>query len=155
MAEPFDLADAVVHIGLGSKLTPFLDWSWDEETLTRYSEATAGDGAEGRMVVMNDQAESWPNWERHPAGDELVLLLEGRVDLIQEIDGDEVRTSLRGGHAVVNPPGENKTTVVTPAEKHDTTIVTPGSSTEKKTETNTTITPGGTSVEKKETTEKK
>ena len=58
-------------------------------------------------------------------------------------------------HTVVNPPGENKTTIVTPAEKHDTTIVTPGTSTEKKTETNTTVTPGGTTTEKKETIEKK
>jgi uncharacterized cupin superfamily protein len=130
MPEPFDLADAVVHIGLGSKLTPFLGWSWDEETLARYSEATAGDGAEGRMVSMGLQAESWATWERHPAGDELVLLLEGRVDLIQEIDGDEVRTSLRGGHAVVNPPGVWHTADV--IEPGRALFITPGAGTEHK-----------------------
>jgi hypothetical protein len=48
-------------------------------TLARYTSETAADGAEGRMVVMNEQAETWPSWERHPAGDELVLLLEGRI----------------------------------------------------------------------------
>ena len=35
MTERFDLADTVVHIGLGSTLRPFHDWSWDERTLTR------------------------------------------------------------------------------------------------------------------------
>ena len=105
MTDRFDLADTVVHVGLGSTMRPFGNWSWDEPTLTRYVSETAADGAEGRMVVMNEQAETWPTWERHPAGDELVLLLEGGVDLIQEIDGREVRTELRAGQAVINPPG--------------------------------------------------
>jgi quercetin dioxygenase-like cupin family protein len=105
VTEPFDLADAVVHIGLGSRLERFGDWSWDQATLDAYEAATAADGAEGRMVVLNQQAETWPTWERHPAGDELVLLLEGRIELIQEIDGADVRTELRAGQAVINPAG--------------------------------------------------
>ncbi len=56
MSEPFDLGDTVVHLGLGSTITPFGDWSWDDETLARYGAATEADGAEGHMVVMNEQA---------------------------------------------------------------------------------------------------
>ena len=130
MTEPFDLEDTVVHVGLGSTLKPFGDWTWDQDTLTRYAEATAGDGAEGRMVTMGLQAESWPTWERHPAGEELVLLLEGHIDLIQEVDGEEVRTSLRAGQAVINPPGVWHT-----ADVHEPgrgLFITPGAGTEHK-----------------------
>jgi quercetin dioxygenase-like cupin family protein len=128
VTEPFDLADTVVHVGLGSTMRPYGDWSWDEATLARYSSETAADGAEGRMVVMNEQAETWPTWERHPAGDELVLLLEGRVDLIQEIDGREVRTELRAGQAVINPPGVWHTADV--HEPGRALFITPGAGTE-------------------------
>jgi quercetin dioxygenase-like cupin family protein len=130
VTERLDLADTVVHVGLGSTMRPFVDWSWDEATLTHYGSETAADGAEGRMVVMNEQAETWPTWERHPAGDELVLLLEGRVDLIQEIDGREVRTELRAGQAVINPPGVWHTADV--HEPGRALFITPGAGTEHK-----------------------
>ena len=39
--------------------------------------------------------------ERHPAGEEVVLLLSGRVDLIQRVDGGERRVALGPGQAVV------------------------------------------------------
>ena len=45
MSEPFDLADTVVHIGLGSTMRPFGEWTWDETTLARYGTETAADGA--------------------------------------------------------------------------------------------------------------
>ena len=130
MTERFDLTDTVVHVGLGSTLRAFGDWSWDAETLGRYGSETAADGAEGRMVVMNEQSETWPTWERHPAGDELVLLLEGRVDLIQEINGREERTELRAGQAVINPPGVWHTADV--HEPGRALFITPGAGTEHK-----------------------
>jgi quercetin dioxygenase-like cupin family protein len=128
VSDRFDLSDTVVHVGLGSTLTPFGDWSWDQETLDRYGAATSTDGTEGRMVCMFAQSETWTTWERHPAGDELVLLLDGRIDLIQEIDGEEVRTELRPGQAVINPPGVWHT-----ADVHEPgrgLFITPGAGTE-------------------------
>ena len=82
------------------------------------------------MVTMNEQAESWPTWERHPAGEELVILLEGRIELIQEIDGDERRVELRAGQALINPPGVWHT-----ADVHEPgrgLFITPGTGTEHK-----------------------
>ena len=128
MTERFDLADTVVHIGLGSTLTPFSGWNWEQATLDRYRDATAGDGAEGRMVCLLPQTETWAGWERHPAGEELVLLLEGRIDLIQEIDGEEQRVELRAGEAAINPPGVWHT-----ADVHEPgrgLFITPGTGTE-------------------------
>ena len=31
----------------------------------------------------------WPNWEMHPNGDEIVMLLEGKTTLVLDIDGAE------------------------------------------------------------------
>ena len=41
----------------------------------------------------------------HPAGDELVLCVEGAMTLHQEIDGHVRTVVLSDGQAVINPPG--------------------------------------------------
>jgi quercetin dioxygenase-like cupin family protein len=43
----------------------------------------------------------WPNWEMHPNGDEVVLLLEGRVTFVLERDGSEARLDLAEAGAYV------------------------------------------------------
>ena len=49
---------------------------------------------------------NWPGWEMHPSGDEIVCLLSGHVTLIQDRDGEQVRTELtRTGQFAVNPRG--------------------------------------------------
>ena len=61
-------------------------------------------------------------------GEEVVLLLSGRVDLIQRIDGGERRVALGPGQAVVNPPGVWHTADV--HEPGDALFITPGRGTE-------------------------
>ena len=41
----------------------------------------------------------------HPAGAEVVVCTGGRMTLIQEIGGEEVRTVLTPGEYAINPPG--------------------------------------------------
>jgi mannose-6-phosphate isomerase-like protein (cupin superfamily) len=124
----FDLMSAVIHLGLDATATPLLDFQWTPEYLEGYGRRFAADGDEGRLVVMNRQAETWPQWERHPAGEEVVILLSGRVDLIQEIDGEHRRVELHPGMAVVNPPGVWHTADV--LEPGDGLFITPGRGTE-------------------------
>lgn len=58
------------------------------------------------LVTTLRQSEDWTGWEMHPLGDEIVCLLSGRVTLIQERDGAQVRTELaHAGELVVNPRG--------------------------------------------------
>ena len=121
---------AIIHLGLGARATPIRDFSWRPEHLQSYVERFASDGDEGRMVGMSHQTESWPTWERHPAGEEIVLLLSGRADLLQQIDGEERRVPLRPGQAVVNPVGVWHTADV--HEPGDILFVTPGRGTEHK-----------------------
>jgi uncharacterized cupin superfamily protein len=101
--EPFDLSRTFVHLGRGATATPVPDFSWEPDAVAAYRERFAADGSEGRLVCVVPQDATWDGWERHPAGEELVVLLSGRVDLIQERDGAAHVLEMRPGHAIVNP----------------------------------------------------
>ena len=124
----FDLSSTYVHLGLGARATPVPDFEWTAGFLAQYEETFAADGDEGRLVTLNEQNETWTFWERHPAGEELVVLISGRVDLIQDLDGLEQLIELRPGQAVVNPKGVWHSSIV-----HDPGLalfITPGRGTE-------------------------
>ena len=70
-----------------------------------YESRHGSDGAEGRLVSCYRFAADWTSWEMHPAGAEVVVCVEGRMTLIQEIDGREVRTPIGPGQYAINPPG--------------------------------------------------
>ena len=81
------------------------DFTWSEEYLRRYEADHESDGDEGRLVMIGPAQETWTSWERHPAGDEVVVALSGHQTLIQEIDGTQHRIELHAGQAVINPRG--------------------------------------------------
>jgi quercetin dioxygenase-like cupin family protein len=120
----------VIHLGLGARSTPVRGFSWDPAFLEAYDQRFAADGDEGRLFGVFGQTESWPTWERHPAGEEVVVLLSGRADLIQQIDGEERRVTLQPGQAIVNPAGVWHTADV--HEPGEILFVTPGRGTENK-----------------------
>ena len=127
-ATPFDLSKTFVHLGRGGRAIPLEDFDWAPAAMTDYRLRFAEDGSDGRLVCVLPQETSWNTWERHPAGEELVVLLSGRVDLIQDVDGTEHVLALRPGQAVINPPGVWHTATV-----HDpgsALFVTPGEGTE-------------------------
>jgi mannose-6-phosphate isomerase-like protein (cupin superfamily) len=70
-----------------------------------YATRHAADGEEGRLVSCFRFTEDWAGWEMHPAGAEVVVCIAGRMTLIQEIDGAEVRTALTPGEYAINPKG--------------------------------------------------
>jgi quercetin dioxygenase-like cupin family protein len=126
--DPFDLTSSIVHLGLGATAVPVRDFTWSAEDLASYEGRFGADGDEGRMVVMGHSTASWTSWERHPAGEEVVVQLSGRAVLIQEIDGVERRTELGPGQAIINPPGVWHTCDV--REPGDMLFITPGRGTE-------------------------
>jgi mannose-6-phosphate isomerase-like protein (cupin superfamily) len=130
MTEGFDLAQTFVHLGLGSTATPLPDFTWSQENLESYGARFAADGNEGRLVCITPQEATWDTWERHPAGEEVVFLISGRVDVVQEVDGAERVVELRPGQAMVNP-----TNVWHTARVHEpgrALFITPGAGTEHK-----------------------
>lgn len=99
---PFDLAERYVNLGTGNRAAevPAGPDSWSEIADRR-------DLASSRLVMVSRCEESWTQWERHPQGEELVMLLAGRARLVLEMDdGDSGHTiDLRTGEAVLIPPG--------------------------------------------------
>jgi mannose-6-phosphate isomerase-like protein (cupin superfamily) len=130
VADAFNLSDVFIHLGVGSTATPLPDFAWSPEYLAGYQERFAADGAEGRLICVMAQEETWDSWERHPAGDEVVVLLSGRVDLVQDLDGAEHVVELQPGQAVINPAGVWHTARV--HEPGVALFVTPGRGTEAK-----------------------
>jgi mannose-6-phosphate isomerase-like protein (cupin superfamily) len=126
--DAFDLSRTFVHLGLGARAIPLPDFEWSADYLTRYEEEHAADGDEGRLVTMSPQDRTWMSWERHPAGEEVVVLLSGRVDLVQDRDGQENVVELRPGQAVINPAGVWHRSVV--HEPGQAIFITPGRGTE-------------------------
>jgi quercetin dioxygenase-like cupin family protein len=100
-----DLFATPVHLGLGSTARVVEGFAWEPEVLGAYAEAAASDGAEGRLVMAFRNEGSWTVWERHPAGDEVVVCVSGRMTGVQERAGGEHRIALGPGEALVNPAG--------------------------------------------------
>lgn len=129
LSDAIDLTTTPVHLGLGSRATPIEGFGWDPEILESYSAAVADDGGEGRMVMIFDSDPgSWTSWERHPAGEEMVICLSGRMTLIREIDGEHHPVTLGPGEAMVNPAGAWHTADV--HEQGRFMTITPGLGTE-------------------------
>ena len=128
MSDPFDLSRFYVHLGLGSLATMLPDFEWSAASLQTYRARFAADGDEGRLVCILPQEVSWDTWERHPAGQEVVVLLSGRVDLVQELDGVAHVIPLRPGDAVINPANVWHTAWV--HEPGSALFITPGAGTE-------------------------
>ena len=124
----FDLAHTFVHLGRDAAATPLPDFAWSPEYLDAYAARFATDGDEGRLVCVLPQEATWDTWERHPAGDEVVVLLSGRVDVIQEVEGTQRVVELRAGEAMVNPRNVWHTTLV--HEPGEALFITPGTGTE-------------------------
>ena len=97
-----------IHLGKGATAVPQPEFPRDDGAMQWYMDygaRYAEDGAEGRLVSAYRFTENWTSWEMHPAGAEVVICVEGSLTLIQEIDGEEVRTTLAPGEYAINPPG--------------------------------------------------
>jgi mannose-6-phosphate isomerase-like protein (cupin superfamily) len=124
----FDLHRTFVHLGSEPTASPLPDFAWTAEYLASYETRFAADGPRGRLVALSPQHETWTSWERHPAGEELVVLLSGRIDVIQDLDGGERLIELGPGEALINPTGVWHTSNV--HEPGEALFITPGMGTE-------------------------
>jgi quercetin dioxygenase-like cupin family protein len=126
--DAFDLSRTFVHLSPGARATPLPEFTWSPEYMAQYAARFATDGAEGRLVCISAQGATWDSWERHPAGEEVVVLLSGRVDVIQDLEGGRNLVELHPGEALINPIGVWHTAVV--HEPGQALFITPGEGTE-------------------------
>jgi hypothetical protein len=60
----------------------------------------------GRLGPASRFTQDWPHWEMHPAGEELVVLASGSVELeLEDPNGERTQLALRGRGAVLIPRG--------------------------------------------------
>lgn len=116
-------------------LKPGLSVETIRVTPTVYEELDSRfDGFKNHVLVSEYEfSENWPSWERHPAGDEIVVLLSGHTEMIMRKDGDDECISLvEPGSFVVVPGGTWHTARTSVATRM--LFVTPGEGTEHRVE---------------------
>lgn len=57
------------------------------------------------LVSVTAQTRDWPQWEMHPNGHELLVMLDGRLEITLDQDGRVSTALLEPGAAVLVPPG--------------------------------------------------
>jgi mannose-6-phosphate isomerase-like protein (cupin superfamily) len=67
--------------------------------------ATRDDLNEGRLVAAFRCAADWPHWEMHPHGEEILVLLSGKLTMVFEEGGKERNVLLEEGRTCVVPRG--------------------------------------------------
>jgi mannose-6-phosphate isomerase-like protein (cupin superfamily) len=83
---------------------------------------------DGRLMGKTRQRKDWDHWERHPAGDEILVLLSGELELVLLTARGERHTRLKAGQAFVVPKGSwHRGIVHKPGELM---FITPGAGTE-------------------------
>jgi mannose-6-phosphate isomerase-like protein (cupin superfamily) len=59
----------------------------------------------GRLLSMIPMDTTWTNWEMHPAGDEILFLVSGKLSLVLEESGEERIVELTAGKLAIVPRG--------------------------------------------------
>ena len=122
-SEAFDLATTYVQLDDGPAATavPVDEQFW--ETVDRRPELHGG-----RLVGAFHNASDWDSWEMHPAGDELVCLLSGAIDVVLDEEHGERVVPLEAGKTFIVPRGVWHRAVV--HEAGDTVHITRGAGTQ-------------------------
>ena len=85
--EGIQLSTTPVHFAAGGGATTIGDFTFDPPGFEAYISVRTTAEDPGRLVFVEHSAESWGMWECHPAGDEMVIVISGVAQFMQEIDG--------------------------------------------------------------------
>jgi len=59
----------------------------------------------GRLLSALSMDTDWTNWEMHPAGDEILFMLEGKVTFFLDLSNEVREIALTAGRLLVIPKG--------------------------------------------------
>lgn len=96
----FDLTSTYIHLTDTAPATPIAGGAEFWRTINERTEL-----AEGRLIVKSLQSSDWPHWEMHPAGDEVLYMASGELELVLDIDGTERRVPFKAGDTCIVPQG--------------------------------------------------
>ena len=57
------------------------------------------------LVGVYPQSADWPHWEMHPKGHEILVMLDSRLEMTIDRDGEVSTLTLGPGETLVVPPG--------------------------------------------------
>ncbi len=100
--KPLQLEHDAIHLGSQGAAVPISNFENDYE---RYVAAHCTAADPGRLVSLGTSTKDWPVWEIHPAGAEVVIVVSGKAEFIQDFDGAMKHTIVGPNEAIINPPG--------------------------------------------------
>lgn len=103
MSSARHILDTYLHFRDGGRVdpVPVSEAFWGELAAGKLPELD-----QGRLMTGFTFSEPWTVWERHPAGEELVMLLEGAATVVLEEGGQEPKVELsQPGSYVLVPQG--------------------------------------------------
>lgn len=92
-------------------------FGFDGASFAAYAAKHCTPDAPGRLIMVEKSPMDWKYWECHNGGDEVVIVIEGRGEFLQIVDGEERRFRFGPGSAVLNPRGVWHTANVSEAMK--------------------------------------
>lgn len=100
MGSAKDILSTYLHFQDGGRaeIVPVTESFWGEMAAGKYPQLD-----QGRLMLAFTFFEPWAMWERHPAGEELVMLLSGSATVVLEESGQEriVRLDNPGSYVLV------------------------------------------------------
>ena len=132
MAEAHHLQTYPIHLAANGEALELDRFTGEPWWYAAYEQQFSSDGAAGRLVSWHSFDSSWDSWEMHPQGDEVVLCVNGAIELIQELDGRLVTTPLAPGQWIVNKAGTWHTANLTEGSTTSCVFITSGLGTQHK-----------------------
>lgn len=126
MSSATDILNTYLHFRDDGRAdaVPVSEAFWGELAAGKYPELD-----HGRLMSAFTFSEPWPMWERHPAGEELVMLLAGSATVVLDVSGHEQTTILTTPGSYVLVP-QNVWHTARTTEPTTMLLLTPGAGTE-------------------------
>jgi len=103
---PFDLGVTPIHLdSVNETENPAValeGFGFDGPAFEAYISKHCVQGP-GRLVMIETTPSNWMHWECHTLGDELVIVLEGKANFIQECAGENQVLAVEAGSTIINP----------------------------------------------------
>jgi uncharacterized cupin superfamily protein len=106
---PFDLSKSPIHlpsrVAPDAPAVPQHGFGFNGPAFEAYMAKHCKPGEPGRLAMIESSPGDWPAWECHDEGDEIVIVLDGEGDFLQEIGGETRSAPFGPGSAFINPAG--------------------------------------------------
>lgn len=96
--QTLNLSDTYLHLSDGADVSTFEGGDVFWQTMEAPTDLN-----QGRLVCITPQRADWLVWERHPKGEEVITLLDGRVDFVLETAEGTKTVPLSAKQTIVIP----------------------------------------------------